>query len=161
MYNYEKGYLMVLIMLKDVLKLRREVQNLKQSEVAEFVGVTPQTYMKWENGKNEPKASNIKKLAEILKISESEICQGIIFSSNMNPLDFMKKVALFKNYLDDVTFTSILFDCIQDKDGFLNELERTMKKHHKFGVNDLDKVPDEDKYAALEMTKIENQIDPL
>ncbi|TXZ23625.1 helix-turn-helix transcriptional regulator, partial [Vibrio cholerae] len=45
------------IMLEDVLKEMREKAGLKQSEVAEYVGVTPQTYMKWENGKNEPKAS--------------------------------------------------------------------------------------------------------
>ncbi|NRA94281.1 MAG: helix-turn-helix transcriptional regulator, partial [Psychroserpens sp.] len=64
------------IMLQDVLKETRLSLNLKQADVAEYVGITTQTYMKWENGKNEPKASHVKKLAEILNISEVEICRG-------------------------------------------------------------------------------------
>ena len=63
-------------MLQDVLKETRLSLNLKQADVAEYVGITTQTYMKWENGKNEPKASHVKKLAEILNISEMEICRG-------------------------------------------------------------------------------------
>ncbi|EIV0337215.1 helix-turn-helix transcriptional regulator, partial [Vibrio cholerae] len=77
------------IMLKDVLKEMRERKQLKQSEVAEHVGVTAQTYMKWENGKNEPKASDIKKLAEILCVSESEICRGQKFDSDISEIQFM------------------------------------------------------------------------
>ena len=41
-------------MLQDVLKDTRLSLNLKQADVAEYVGITTQTYMKWENGKNEP-----------------------------------------------------------------------------------------------------------
>ncbi|MCG6295771.1 helix-turn-helix transcriptional regulator, partial [Vibrio vulnificus] len=74
------------IMLQDVLKEMREKARLKQSEVAEYVGVTPQTYMKWENGKNEPKASNLKKLAEILNVSEVELCRGERFAQEDDPL---------------------------------------------------------------------------
>lgn len=55
MYNCKKETYEMKIMLEDVLKEMREKAGLKQSEVAEYVGVTPQTYMKWENGKNEPK----------------------------------------------------------------------------------------------------------
>lgn len=38
-------------MLKDVLRKARTELGLKQNEVAEMVGVTQQTYLKWENGK--------------------------------------------------------------------------------------------------------------
>lgn len=48
-------------MLQDVLKKTRLSLNLKQADVAEYVGITTQTYMKWENGKNEPKASHVRK----------------------------------------------------------------------------------------------------
>lgn len=123
MYNKDKGYLGMKIMLKDVLREMRERKQLKQSQIAEYVGVTAQTYMKWENGKNEPKASDIKKLAEILSVSESEICRGKTFSPQVNELQFMKKTATSMNELDEVTFTSILFEFTQDKDGFLNRLE--------------------------------------
>ncbi|MEZ8657364.1 helix-turn-helix transcriptional regulator [Vibrio splendidus] len=124
MYNKDKGYLEMNIMLKDVLKEMRELKQLKQSEVAEYVGVTAQTYMKWENGKNEPKASDIKKLAEILSVSESEICRGKTFKTNVNELQFMKKTASIMNEIDEVTFTSTLFKFIQDKEDFLSVLEK-------------------------------------
>ncbi|GHY17058.1 DNA-binding protein [Vibrio cholerae] len=112
------------IMLKDVLKEMRERKQLKQSEVAEHVGVTAQTYMKWENGKNEPKASDIKKLAEILCVSESEICRGQKFDSDISEIQFMKKTASIMKELDEVTFTSILFEFITDKKGFMEKLEK-------------------------------------
>jgi len=112
------------IMLRDVLKEMRERKQLKQSEVAEYVGVTAQTYMKWENGKNEPKASDIKKLAEILSVSESEICRGKTFTTKVGELKFMKKTASIMNEIDEVTFTSTLFEFIQDKEGFLERLEK-------------------------------------
>lgn len=112
------------IMLKDVLKEMRERKQLKQSEVAEHVGVTAQTYMKWENGKNEPKASDIKKLAEILCVSESEICRGQKFDSDISEIQFMKKTASIMKELDEVTFTSILFEFITDKIGFMEKLEK-------------------------------------
>jgi transcriptional regulator with XRE-family HTH domain len=63
-------------MLNNVIKEARIRRNLKQEEVAEFVNVTVQTYSKWENGKTEPKASQVSKLSEILKVSEKEICNG-------------------------------------------------------------------------------------
>ncbi|MGY5709699.1 helix-turn-helix transcriptional regulator [Vibrio cincinnatiensis] len=112
------------IMLEDVLKRTREAKGLKQAQVAEYVGVTAQTYMKWENGKNQPKADDIKKLAEILGVSESEICRGETFADNADPLTFMKKTAVMKNALDEVTFTSVLFEFIQDKKKFIERLEQ-------------------------------------
>ncbi|BAC96816.1 hypothetical protein [Vibrio vulnificus YJ016] len=111
------------IMLQDVLKEMRERKGLKQSEVADYVGVTAQTYMKWENGKNEPKASDIKKLAEILSVSESEICRGRKFDTNINELQFMKKTASIMREIDEVTFTSILLEFIQDKEKFIKRLD--------------------------------------
>lgn len=40
------------------------------------MGVTVQTIYKWEKGTTEPKASQVSKLASVLKLSEREICQG-------------------------------------------------------------------------------------
>ncbi|WP_392339156.1 helix-turn-helix domain-containing protein [Moritella marina] len=59
-----------------VLKEAREAINLSQNKIAEAVGVTKQTYLKWENDVTEPKASQVTKLAKALSISETEICQG-------------------------------------------------------------------------------------
>jgi transcriptional regulator with XRE-family HTH domain len=59
-----------------VLKEAREAINISQNKVAEILGVTKQTYLKWENDVTEPKLSQIAKLAKALNISEMEICQG-------------------------------------------------------------------------------------
>lgn len=63
-------------MLNNVIREARTERNLKQEDVAAYVGVTIQTYSKWENGKTEPKASQVAKLSEILKITERDICLG-------------------------------------------------------------------------------------
>lgn len=136
------------IMLEDVLKEMREKAGLKQSEVAEYVGVTPQTYMKWENGKNEPKASNIKKLAEILKVSETELCRGERFYKEDNPIEFMKKTAQYLNLIDEVSFTSILFDCIEDKAAFFKALDKELKEIQGFSGEEVEQLSDDDMYAA-------------
>lgn len=63
-------------MIGDVLKQARIKINLSQSEMAIKVGVTKQTYMKWENNITEPKASQVTILAKLLNITEKEICRG-------------------------------------------------------------------------------------
>lgn len=63
-------------MIGATLKEARTKTNLSQYDMAEKLGVTKQTYMKWENDITEPKASQIVKLAEILGITEEEICKG-------------------------------------------------------------------------------------
>ncbi|MEZ8367948.1 helix-turn-helix transcriptional regulator [Vibrio splendidus] len=145
-------------MLKDVLKTRRDLLNLKQSDVAEFVGVTPQTYMKWENGKNEPKASNIKNLAEILKVSEMEICRGELFDVDAHEqVEFMKTVASMQRYIDSVTFTSILHKFILDKNEFLSELDLMMRKQHGINIKDMENVPDEVSFKAQEKAELSGE----
>lgn len=64
------------MMIGAVLKEARTLKKLSQPEVANMVGVTKQTYLKWENDATEPKASQISKLAEALGITADEICRG-------------------------------------------------------------------------------------
>ncbi|MDE1226175.1 helix-turn-helix domain-containing protein [Vibrio aestuarianus] len=145
------------IMLKDVLKEMRERAGLKQSEVAEQVGVTPQTYMKWENGKNEPKASNLRRLAQILNVTEIELCQGELFYQDSNPIEFMKKVAQYQRLLDEVSFTSILFDHIQDKSKFISHMDIELKKTQGFSVDEIDRMTNDELYGAEEHKKAIDQ----
>ena len=79
-------------MLKNVIKEARIRRNLKQEEVAESVNVTVQTYSKWENGKTEPKASQVSKLSEVLNISEKEICNGKL-STHYELEAFMREIS--------------------------------------------------------------------
>lgn len=63
-------------MIKDVLKDARTRKGLKQEEVASLIKVAKQTYLKWENGATEPKASQVAALAKVLGITPNEICVG-------------------------------------------------------------------------------------
>ncbi|MCU7988856.1 MULTISPECIES: helix-turn-helix domain-containing protein [Shewanella] len=142
-----------------VLKDRRIALNIKQEDIAEQLGLTVQTVSKWERDLTEPKASQVTQLSQLLKITEKEICSGEIASeTRIDPIGFMKKVASIKVLIDDVTFTSILYECIDEKTSFLNSLEKALKDSHGFGSDDLQKLPPSEVYVAEEETKIENKI---
>lgn len=140
-------------MLENVLREAREAQHLKQAEVADYVGVTTQTYLKWENGKNEPKASHLKKLTEILKVTGSEMIEGSIIKSDVDQLTFMEEVSVIRNYIDDFSFLSSIYKGIEDKRKFLTELELKMKKIHGFGAQHLDTIPISVEEEAMQRLK--------
>ena len=52
--------------LKD-LKKRREEKGLTQIDIAKYIGVSINTYAKWENGTSEPKEENMIKLIEVME----------------------------------------------------------------------------------------------
>ena len=86
-------------MIGSVLKEARTLKNLSQPDIAKLVGVTKQTYLKWENDVTEPKATQVNKLAEVLGISANEICAGKLdkkmslnsFIINMSKVDIKVK----------------------------------------------------------------------
>ncbi|WP_305829473.1 helix-turn-helix transcriptional regulator [Photobacterium leiognathi] len=51
-------------MINEKIRKMRIERGFKQEEVAKGIGVTPQTMMKWEQGKSEPKVSQLIKLAK-------------------------------------------------------------------------------------------------
>lgn len=94
-------------MIKDVLKEARNEIGLNQYEVAKKVNVTKQTYLKWESGSTEPKASQIALLSKILKISADEICTGKInkrynlenFITEMAKINPKREIEVLENWL--------------------------------------------------------------
>lgn len=126
-----------------VIKDKRIEINLKQDAVADMMGVTVQTFSKWENERTEPKASQVAKLAEILELSEGEICRGQRLTSKLDPLEFMQKVASNNALLNDVTVTSILYRCIEDQEKFLAKQDEAIKKLHGFSADDISNLSPE------------------
>ncbi len=106
-------------MISSVLKEARTAKNISQSEIAEMVGVTKQTYLKWENGTTEPKASQVVKLAEALGISETEICRGVL-----NTRMSLKKFIIERSKIDADTSLDILrtWEQLPDHNRFLISL---------------------------------------
>lgn len=60
----------------NVIKSARLKKGIKQEDAALSLGVTVQTFSKWENGKSEPKASQVLELSSLLGVSCDEICSG-------------------------------------------------------------------------------------
>ncbi len=107
--------------LNDVIRNARLKKNLKQEDAAKQVSVTVQTYSKWENGKTEPKASQIAKLSEILNISTDEICKGEK-NSKLELIEFMKMVSEISRSTSDFELNMAIWESIDDDFTFINNL---------------------------------------
>jgi transcriptional regulator with XRE-family HTH domain len=59
------------------LQKLRELAVLTQAELAERVGVSVTTISHWETGSKRPRASNIRKLAEVLSVNPREVLAAI------------------------------------------------------------------------------------
>lgn len=106
-------------MLKDVLKEARNNKSLKQEDVAKAINVTKQTYLKWENGTTEPKASQITALANVLDITPNEICGGYLYKRYT--LDkFITEV--YKSGVSPEMETLKVWSFIANHEGFIHEL---------------------------------------
>ena len=58
------------------LKDLRKRAGLSQSDLAKLVDVSLLTIFRWENEERQPRLEEIKKLAEVLQVSESELLNG-------------------------------------------------------------------------------------
>lgn len=60
------------------LRQMRENSSLTQAELAFLINVDPITILRWEQGKTEPSASTVRKLAWALRVEESDVLEAII-----------------------------------------------------------------------------------
>ena len=51
------------------LKETRKLNNLSQRQVADYLGITQPSYIRYENGKAEPSLENLVKLADLFDVS--------------------------------------------------------------------------------------------
>lgn len=108
--------------LKDVIRDARLKKSLKQEDTAKLIGITVQTYSKWENGKTEPKASQIAKLSQILGISTNTICNGRK-SQKLELMDFMKLSSKISPNLSDFELTTAIWENVDDDYKYFNALK--------------------------------------
>lgn len=57
----------------NVIKVGRAKKELSQKKLAEIMGVTRQTVFNWEQKTNQPNASAMLKLSEVLDVSIEEV----------------------------------------------------------------------------------------
>lgn len=102
-----------------VLKEARLNKCLSQQKVADFVGVTKQTYLKWEGNYTQPKASIVYKLSQILDITCEEICSGKLYK-RYSLEDFIYKSAKLSRESEILS----LWKSIPDHEEFFSQLNR-------------------------------------
>ena len=127
--------------MNESLKLLRAQKKLSQSQVAEFIGVSRQMYIKYENGETELSASSIQKLCELYNVS-ADVILGIQSESSVpygtskhKPLNLyiQQIIPLLENLqiADKITLLGILANQIQDEK--VNQKEEN-SGHPKFGL---------------------------
>lgn len=107
----------------NVIKTARLKKNIKQSTVAKEVGVTVQTYIKWEGDETEPKASQIAKLGGILGISNNSICLGVE-DSKMELTSFIRYFSKVVNHANDFEVGMTIWENIESDHDFINKLRK-------------------------------------
>ncbi len=115
-------------MLKDVLRESRTALRMKQEDVAKQVKVSKQTYLKWENGTTEPRASQVQLLSEILNITPNEICKGKL-NARYSFDQFIRQKALVNAHLEVELL--MLWQLIPDHEEYINALA----ENHIYGSN--------------------------
>jgi transcriptional regulator with XRE-family HTH domain len=137
-----------------VLKDRRIVLNIKQEDIAEQMKVTVQTVSKWERDITEPKASQVSKLSQILKISEKEICQGDIQNGKVDPLDFVRRVDTLMQHVPRTEMLIGMHEFIIDTDGFIQMLAEASE--YPFELFDIQKRENDLFHANFMLQAIES-----
>ena len=107
--------------LNHIIKSARLKKNLKQEKAAKLIGVTVQTYSKWENSKTEPKASQIAKLSKILDISTDEICTGKK-NEKLELIEFIKIVSEISKGVSEFELMMAIWESIDNDFEFINNL---------------------------------------
>lgn len=67
----------VLSIMDNITKKRKEM-GITQKELASLIGVSESAISKWKSGDNEPSMKNLKKIADVLNCSMSELTEGIM-----------------------------------------------------------------------------------
>ena len=82
------------------LKQKREELGMKQSEVARLLDINRSAYFSWENGRVVPNKANLKKIAEILGVTEEFFYEEEIamLYKQLNPTNQTKAM----NYVKDL-----------------------------------------------------------
>ncbi|TKE88942.1 helix-turn-helix transcriptional regulator [Vibrio sp. F12] len=120
-----------ILMLKDVIKSARIDCGYTQEEIAKRVKVAKQTYLKWENGETEPKATQIKLLAEHLKITPNEICSGAL-NKKMDLEEFIIQMALSR--VPNEVVTMYTWKTIPDHQAFFEDMKNLSRDDYDASV---------------------------
>lgn len=84
------------------LKQKREEFGMKQSEIARLLDINRSSYFSWENGRAAPNKSNLKKISDILGVTEEFFYEEEIamLYKQLNPTNQTKTMNYVKDLVD-------------------------------------------------------------
>jgi transcriptional regulator with XRE-family HTH domain len=123
------------LMLKDVIKSARLECGYTQEEIAKRVKVAKQTYLKWENGETEPKATQINLLARNLKITPNEICSGVR-NTKMDLDDFIVQLAV--NRFPDQIVTMYTWKMLPSHEQFFSAMKELNEDEYHDAIGEVE-----------------------
>lgn len=84
------------------LKQKREELGMKQSEIARLLDINRSSYFSWENGRAVPNKANLKKISEILGVTEAFFYEEEIamLYKQLNPTNQTKAMNYVKDLVD-------------------------------------------------------------
>ena len=84
------------------LKQKREEFGMKQSEIAQLLDINRSSYFSWENGRAVPNKSNLKKISDILGVTEEFFYEEEIamLYKQLNPTNQTKAMNYVKDLVD-------------------------------------------------------------
>ena len=112
--------------LGEVIKNARLRKNIKQSEIAKEVGVTVQTYIKWEADETEPKASQIAKLSKALDLSANAICSGEE-NQKMDLPAFMRVFSKIQQHASEFELALSIWETIESDTTFIKSIRKNAR----------------------------------
>lgn len=113
--------------LNTILRDLREDHDIKQETIANYLGISQQTYSNYENGRREIPIEAIKKLAKYYRVSTDYLLR-----SNAA---YLGNLDMNASYIDNLTMHDVIYD-IQS----LNESDRKdLIKYIRFLHQDSDK----------------------
>lgn len=134
---------------KDRLKLIREAKHITQTELANLVGIAPNTLNSYENTNREPRISLVMKLAKALNVSTDELLgvtdnNSFFYKRFLLPPTYQVNKTINNDYIINMYCEKGVFEIEINKDAFENEML------HKF--TEFAKTTDDIYYSYVENT---------
>ena len=88
--------------LNTILRDLREDNDIKQEAIAQYLGVSQQTYSNYENGHREIPITVVKELAKYYKVSTDYLLRS--------DTSYLGSMDMNATYIDDISMHDIIFD---------------------------------------------------
>lgn len=102
------------------IKTWREIRNMKQSELAELIGVSDKTVSSWEINRTEPKMGMVEKICQALNCKKTDIIghevDYVVVCKNQDNSEYYLHIETAKVAQEIFEKDKVLFDVYRSSD---------------------------------------------